>query len=228
MARNLKGLSDGIKSKRITIFDPTNRGGHGSTDYKKWFHQSIGSLYDIPCLQSNRYEPFLLIRYCTDLPPFQSVFAGYGKNKVTWMMQIVRSGYIFSQVGGVYVLHYPHLDSASRQHWQAKLPKHVNEVEDEDEDKSVAQDEENNKSTPREDHNNHHKKRKRKKIVNLEEYKRGQVDKLYFAFKTWLKETIPSELTRLSLCDDAQDDDSKLWIDPELKKQQQQQQKINH
>lgn len=216
MAGNLKGLSDGIKKKRISIFDPTNRGGHGSTDYTKWIHQSIGSLHDIPCLQSNRYEPFLLIRYCKDLPPFQSAFAGYGKNKVTWMMQVIASGYIFSQVGGIFYVHYPHLDSASRQHWQAKLPTDTKNDKydvDEEKDENIEPD------------HKHHKKKKKKKLINLEEYKRGQVDKLYFAFKAWLKETIPSDLTRLSLCEDAQDDDSKLWIDPELKKQQQQ--KIN-
>jgi len=179
MARTLNGLAEGIKQQRITKFDPANPGGHGSTDYRKWFHQSIGgSILPIPCLQSNRYEPYVIIRYCQEIfPPYQSEFAGYGKNKVTWMMQVIASGFIFSQVGGAYLLHYPHLDSSSRQHW-----------------------------------NNGDKNNK------LKGYKRGQVDKLYFAFKTWLKETIPVEQKRVSLCEDAQDDDSKLWIDPKLKK----------
>ena len=123
-ARTFEGLLHEItEHKSISVFDPTNKGGHGSTNYRVWFTQEQGSLYDIECLQSNRYEPFVMVRYCRDLPPFQTAFAGYGKNKVTWMMQVVAEGYVFSQVGGVHLVHYPHLDSASRQTWNGGVRK---------------------------------------------------------------------------------------------------------
>lgn len=177
-SRNFNGMThEMVKHKSITVFDPTNKGGHGSTDYKNWFGQPPGSLVDIECLQSNRYEPFVMIRYCKDLPPFQTVFAGYGKNKVTWMMQVIASGYVFSQVGRAYLMHYPHLDSASRQLW-----------------------------------NGHGRASKTIKTRKTDS-KRGQVDKLFVDFKRWLEETIPEELQRLEACEDAQDDDTKLWVE---------------
>ena len=64
-------------------FDPTNRGGHFSTMYLLWADQEDGELQDLPCIRSNRYEPYMAFRYCQDLPPFQEAFTGYGKNKMT-------------------------------------------------------------------------------------------------------------------------------------------------
>ena len=183
-SRRLLGMANEIlKNKSIAIFDPTNKGGHGSTDYKHWFQQTPGTLRDIECLTSNRYEPFVMVRYCKDLPPFQTAFAGYGKNKVTWMMQVIASGYVFSQVGGAYLVHYPHLDSASRQLWNGKLET----------------------DSPNRDTNGNIKK---------ESSKRGQIDKLFVDFKDWLDSTIDSKkLQRMRFCEDAQDDDSKLWVE---------------
>ncbi len=173
-----------IENKSITIFDPTNKGGHGSTDYEAWFHQPQGSLVDIDCLQSNRYEPFVAIRYCKDLPPFQTAFSGYGKNKVTWMMQVIASGYVFSQVGGAYLVHYPHLDSASRQVWNG----------------------------PKTDSPTSKKKSKQKS--KSKQTKRHKIDKLFVDFKAWLDETIIAKGNqRMEACEDAQDDDSKLWVE---------------
>jgi hypothetical protein len=98
-------------------FDPTNRGGHGSTRYKEWLTQKETVLLPIPCVHSHRYEPYLVFRYCRDVPPFQEAFAGYGKNKVTWVMQLIRSGWKLFQVGHAFVVHYPHLESPSRTIW---------------------------------------------------------------------------------------------------------------
>ena len=117
---------------QASAFDPTNFGGHGSTRYKEWLNQNSDELVDIPCVLSNRYEPYLVFRYCEDLPPFQNAFTGYGKNKMTWIMQLRRSGYVFSQVGTSFVVHYPHLDSKARLHWnggeqgiQIQRPEHI-------------------------------------------------------------------------------------------------------
>jgi hypothetical protein len=210
MPHKLKGLSEGIKSKRITIFDPTNRGGHGSTDYTKWFQQPSGSLYPIDCLKSHRYEPFVVIRYCNDItPPFQSIFSGYGKNKMTWMMQVVRSGFIFSQLGGVYVIHYPHKISSSRIDWN-NSPKRLQQQQQEDGSGGGS-----------DGHQNYNVRRPKQSdgdTINFNKYKRGQTDILYIEFKNWLEETIPSTNIRVPMCDNAQDDDNKLWIDPNLKK----------
>ena len=97
-------------------FDPTNPGGHGSTRYRDWLTQTSDTLLPLECALSNRFEPYLVVRYCADLPPFQEVFSGYGKNKMTWIMQLRRMGYTFWQLN-TFLLHYPHLDSMARMHW---------------------------------------------------------------------------------------------------------------
>jgi Glycosyl-transferase for dystroglycan len=116
-------------------FDPTNKGGHGSTKYRDWIDQRPNTLLPIECVSSNRYEPYLVFRFCpsldTDqsnrtneagiiqplLPPFQPDFTGYGKNKMTWILHLRRLGYVFHQLGRSYLVHYPHVESPARLAW---------------------------------------------------------------------------------------------------------------
>lgn len=196
MPFSIEELYDMLKRKRGHMFDPTNTGGHGSTLYRDWLLQEDGTLVDIPCLKSNRYEPFLAMRYCRDLPPFQEVFSGYGKNKMTWMMQLIRSGYVLSQVGGVFVVHYPHLDSESRQHWN-EAPDELKVFKKDDKDHVSPQVRKPNQTDTH---------------MNFKFYKRGQVDQLFVKYRQWLQKEVPDE-SRISLCEDHQDDDSKLWLE---------------
>lgn len=83
MPRNKKDMIKLIQEKKGYPFDPTNHGGHGSTLYSAWFRQHASDVIDIPCIRSNRYEPYMVFRYCRDLPPFHEEFSGYGKNKMT-------------------------------------------------------------------------------------------------------------------------------------------------
>jgi hypothetical protein len=117
MPATQQDVYDGLMAKRMFPFDPTNRGAHGSTRYQDWIKQSADEILPIDCFESQRYEPYLVVRYCRDLPPFQEGFAGYGKNKVTWLMQLRRAGWTFGQVGKAFCVHYPHLDSPARQAW---------------------------------------------------------------------------------------------------------------
>jgi Glycosyl-transferase for dystroglycan len=110
-------LIDLMVAHKANPFDPYNQGGHGSTRYKDWLVQQDDELIPIDCVNSNRYEPYLAFRYCHDLPPFQEAFTGYGKNKMTWLMQLRRTGYQLLQLGGAFVVHYPHLESTARMHW---------------------------------------------------------------------------------------------------------------
>lgn len=185
-------LMEMFKNKRGNVFDPTNRGGHGSTLYKQWMKQNSGALLDIPCLKSNRYEPFLVIRYCRDLPPFQKRFSGYGKNKMTWMMQLIRSGYTLSQLGGTYLVHYPHLDSASRQHWN-EAPEQLKVFNEKVGSTQIRRPAESDKN------------------LRLGSFKRGQVDQLFVEFRQWLEEEVPDQ-RKIKMCPEHQDDDAKLWV----------------
>lgn len=102
----------------IAPFDSKgNPSGHGSTRYMDWITQDKNELLPIECITSPRYEPYLVMRYCQDLPPFQEEFAGYGQNKITWMQHVRRSGYRFYQLGQDFLLHFPHKQSAARKEW---------------------------------------------------------------------------------------------------------------
>lgn len=74
-------LLERIKDGQVTVFDPKNPRGHGSTMYDLWEAQATGSVAKIPCLKSDRYEPYLVVQHCRELPPCQEQFTGYGKNK---------------------------------------------------------------------------------------------------------------------------------------------------
>ena len=205
MPYSLKDLYEMLSEQRGFIFDPTNKGGHGSTRYKDWLHQEPGSLLDIECLVSKRYEPFLVFRYCNELPPFQEQFTGYGKNKMTWALQLLRSGYHMSQVGGVYLVHYPHLDSKSRITWNEAPNEMIMIV-----NKTKSGDDSSD-TNPQEAFARVLRPQQAKGPVDFMKFKRGQVDDLFIQFRTWLRSEIPDQ-TRIPLCDEARDDDSKLWI----------------
>jgi Glycosyl-transferase for dystroglycan len=176
-------LVDLMMKHQANAFDPSNRGGHGSTRYKDWLLQLEDELIPIDCVKSNRYEPYLVFRLCNDLPPFQESFTGYGKNKMTWMMQLRRTGYQLMQLGGAFAVHYPHLDSTARMHWNggvdgSQLPKPHDTT------------------------------------VDLSKFKRGQIDETFVAFRHWLATSIPDNSV-MPMCEDAQDDDQRLWIAPD-------------
>jgi len=180
-----------VMDHQAGAFDPTNRGGHGSTAYGKWYKQHEGELYDIPCFKSNRYEPYLALRYCEDLPPFQEQFTGYGKNKMTWVMQLRRQGWDFSQLGRIFLVHYPHLDSKARLKWN-EGPKKIFE--------EVKEDKEKRRRRPNE-----------LTDVDWNTFVRGRMDQLYLDFRDWLDKEIPDN-ARVKLCEDANDDDKMLWV----------------
>ena len=193
MPYSFKDLIDMITNKRGTMFDPSNKPGHGSTLYKEWIHQPSGELLELDCVNSNRYEPYLVVRYCRELPPFQEQFTGYGKNKMTWMMQLTRMGYRLSQVGGIFLVHYPHLDSKSRMTWN-EAPKELIDTSNNGE-KRVRR-----------------PKKEEARSIDFENFKRGQVDKTFAEFRKWLQTNIPDR-RRLEKCVDATDDDARLWIE---------------
>lgn len=188
MPLNMEDLTELLVNHQASAFDPTNRGGHGSTSYREWFRMSDGELWDIPCILSNRYEPYVAARWCDAYPPYQEVFTGYGKNKMTQIMQMRHEGYIFSQVGGVFVCHYPHPVAQSREIWNSGR----------DERKLYAE----NRTAFVETFG---------KDYDWTQFKRGQVDKLFVEYKRWLRAKVPNQ-ERTPMCQDQFNDDLKLWL----------------
>lgn len=203
MPRNWWDLIRKIKQRRAFQFDPTNQGGHGSTLYNSWMRQNSSQVLEIPCFQSNRYEPYLVFRYCRDVPPFQEAFTGYGKNKMTWVMQLRRMGWRFWQIGRSFLVHYPHLESPTRLLWNGgangeQLRRPNNGTGDDDSGE-----------------------------FDFQAYARGQNDLKYLEFKKWMLATVPdrsvvpkcrrgsptSNRSISSQTNHQEDDDSsKLWV----------------
>lgn len=125
MPRTMEQLLRGMEAEEgtVSIFDYAgNPHGHDSTDYNRWVNQPRASLEDIHCIKSERYEPYLVMRRCGGMPPFQEAFAGYGWNKISFIVQLQRAGYRFAQLGGAYLVHFPHGDSTAKKVWM-KDPK---------------------------------------------------------------------------------------------------------
>mmetsp|Transcript_13983 Transcript_13983/g.20657 ORF Transcript_13983/g.20657 Transcript_13983/m.20657 type:complete len:452 (-) Transcript_13983:374-1729(-) len=192
MPQDREDLIQTLAERKTTIFDPTNRGGHGSTRYEVWGNQEAGDLFEIPCFRSNRYEPYIAFRYCRDLPPFQTEFSGYGKNKMTFIMHLRRTGYSFAQLGGTFLVHYPHLNSPSRMEWN-RGPEEANPIQ-------------------RKDGKMYKKSPKEVSVKDWKFYKRGRVDASFVNFRNWLRLYVKDEAL-VPMCDDSQDDDARLWID---------------
>lgn len=115
-------------------------------------------------------------------------------------MQLRRVGYKFSQVGGAFLVHYPHLDSKSRLEWN-KRP-----IDDASASASggggggggrvgapVAYNEETADK------------------FDWGKFKRARVDALFYDFKRWLEENVPDD-SRVPKCEDALNDDYSLWV----------------
>ena len=108
--RNIPSSFDGLiiqlGEKRVSPKDPLHFSRHGSTQYRSWVKQAYGELIDIDCVSSDGYEPFIAIRYCEGLPPFQEVF-GASNLISAWITHVLRLGYRLKQVGGAFVVDLP-------------------------------------------------------------------------------------------------------------------------
>lgn len=112
------------------IFDRLNIGGHSSSNIPLWLDQDEGELRRIPCIDSSKYEPYVVIRTSEmKSMPFHESLTGYGKNKVEFTERLWLNDYVFYIVGGAFVFHHPHIQSPAKTAWRqidadltAKLP----------------------------------------------------------------------------------------------------------
>mmetsp|Transcript_1602 Transcript_1602/g.3066 ORF Transcript_1602/g.3066 Transcript_1602/m.3066 type:complete len:327 (+) Transcript_1602:91-1071(+) len=106
---------------------------------------------------------------------------------MTWVMQLRRAGYLFSQLGGVFLVHYPHLNSQARMEWDRK-PRAMDKY-----GSSASE------------------LLKKNKDIDWGSFKRARVDALFLDFKEWLDGTVEDE-SRVPMCEDALNDDVRLWV----------------
>ena len=88
----------------------------------------------IPCFDSLRYEPYVVIRWCPSssdekstttssnivpvAPYYDERFHGYGKNKIQLISHLRFMGYQFAVLpSGGFIVHNPHVESSSKAVW---------------------------------------------------------------------------------------------------------------
>jgi len=199
MPRDVPKLLTLMMQGDASMFDASNYHGHGSTSFGLWLLQRSGDFFFLPCIKSHRYEPYLAFRYCQELPPFQEQFTGYGKNKMTFIMQLRRSGYDFAQLGGVFLVHYPHRQSEARKAWE-KVPNELKKKANRDQGEKRASKLMGTKQWPS----------KERQSVDWSATTRGQVDHLFLEFERWLESEVPNG-ARVLMCDMA-GDEMILWV----------------
>lgn len=120
MPRDFEDLVIGLGAHNALPYDATHFARQGSTNYRQWMKQTHGELVDIPCVSSHQYQPYMAVRLCNHLAPFQERFVGYGRNNMAWTMHLRRVGYRLQQVGGSFVAHFPHLKSQAKLDWETE------------------------------------------------------------------------------------------------------------
>ncbi|GMH90648.1 hypothetical protein TrVE_jg5958 [Triparma verrucosa] len=119
MPTDKKSLERLIRDDKAHVFDKWTPEAHGTTNANKWLRQRKGSLREVKCIKSARYEPYLVLRRCASLPPFQPHFTGYGKNKIQHILHLTKLSYKLSVLGGGFITHFPHPASSAKVEWDA-------------------------------------------------------------------------------------------------------------
>eukprot|EP00611_Tribonema_gayanum_P022375 TRINITY_DN4475_c0_g1_i1.p1 TRINITY_DN4475_c0_g1~~TRINITY_DN4475_c0_g1_i1.p1 ORF type:complete len:329 (-),score=46.63 TRINITY_DN4475_c0_g1_i1:1122-2108(-) len=89
--KDISDLAGCLLAHQCSIFYPRVPASHGSTNYTAWTRQS--ALRRIPCFQSPRYEPYLIVPKGPGTPAFDERFTGYGKNKIAWTSHLRYLGF---------------------------------------------------------------------------------------------------------------------------------------
>jgi hypothetical protein len=115
--RNFDDLIVHLGEKSIFPMDPMDYELQGNTNYRGWVRQPRATLMDIDCVSShNRFQPFLVVRKCQSLPPFQENMkmqhdeeesGNVHANDSTWIAHLIRLGYTLKQLGGEFVVYLP-------------------------------------------------------------------------------------------------------------------------
>ena len=118
MPRNFLELQACWREHRCRPFDEFgNPEGHASTNYAAWQRTPGSELRRLPCLRSNRYEPYLVLPMAPTTPLYAEVFQGYGKNKIQHTVHLFAAGFSLSVLSRGFLVHFPHGASTARMIW---------------------------------------------------------------------------------------------------------------
>ena len=131
--RDFDSLRDCVKNEWCTVFQSQdNWEGHHATRSEKWLARewyeedsTPKDLKRIPCFDSLRYEPYVVIRWCparekspvVSAPFYDERFHGYGKNKIEYIQHLRFMGYRFAVLPRGFIVHNPHPPSKAKEVW---------------------------------------------------------------------------------------------------------------
>lgn len=121
----MEELDSCMQTNDCRVFQSDNNpDGHSSTRSEEWLHerrkQNDMALYPIECFDSLRYEPYLVLPWCSNdaAPYYDERFHGYGKNKIQHVQHVRFLGYLFAVLPPQgFLVHAPHPDSAVKEQW---------------------------------------------------------------------------------------------------------------
>jgi len=147
-------LSECIQDADCIVFqEDMNWEGHHTTESKKWLKKQwydnsstengrngvVKTIRKIQCFDSLRYEPYVVIPWCTPTsisssslsnnnnnvqrpmtPYYDERFYGYGKNKIQHISHLRFRGVPFYILPQGFVVHHPHPESIVKQVWNDK------------------------------------------------------------------------------------------------------------
>ncbi|KAJ8602357.1 hypothetical protein CTAYLR_004245 [Chrysophaeum taylorii] len=94
--------------------DARNPEGHSSTDLAAWLRQEPTQLRRLPCVASYRFEPYVMVRKAETSPVFDPSFTGYGKNKISFVLNLRLAGFYFVVLPRAFLTHVPHGTSKAK------------------------------------------------------------------------------------------------------------------
>jgi len=124
----------------IVFQSNNNWEGHHSTRSETWLvgewyddnlaaktagNMTLRSVKTVPCFDSFRYEPYVVLRWCPSArsspervaPYYDERFHGYGKNKIQHIAHLRLLGYQFTILPQGFIVHNPHLQSKAKEMW---------------------------------------------------------------------------------------------------------------
>lgn len=129
--RNFDELVECLRLSQCIVFQSDNNPeGHSSTRSEDWLQQKwyYNEEQRIPrsinCIDSTRYEPYVIIRWCPQSsfsgpvsPYYDERFHGYGKNKIQHVQHLRMMGYRYLVLPEGFIVHNPHVESKVKERW---------------------------------------------------------------------------------------------------------------
>ena len=100
---------------------------HNTTNYPLLFENpNAHHIRGFDCIQSERYEPYVVIRWSGALSAFDEMFVGYGLNKIQWLWTLRKVGFRYAAAPNTFLFHVKHTKSKARAVFRNSLHQKTN------------------------------------------------------------------------------------------------------